>query len=47
MIRVEPIREAYEALGRGDVEPLVALMDPDMEWRGRRGDWRFWRPRPS
>ena len=45
---VEQIRAAYEALGTGDVEPLVALMHPDMEWRGRRrSDWRFWEPRPS
>jgi ketosteroid isomerase-like protein len=44
---MEQVRQAYEALGTGDVEPLVALMHPDMEWRGRRQGWRFWRPRPS
>jgi ketosteroid isomerase-like protein len=26
-----PIRAAYEALMTGDVEPLVALIHPDME----------------
>jgi ketosteroid isomerase-like protein len=45
---VEQIRAAYEALGTGDVEPLVALIHPDMEWRERRrAAWRFWEPRPS
>jgi len=45
---VEQIRAAYEALGTGDVEPLIELMHPDLEWRGlRRSEWRFWEPRPS
>jgi len=46
-VAVDEIRGAYEALGRGDVGPLVALMDEEMEWRGRRRGWRFWRPPPS
>ena len=44
---VDAIRSAFEALGREDVEPLVALIDPRMEWRGRRRLVRFWRPPPS
>jgi hypothetical protein len=44
---IDAVRSAYEALGEGDVEPLVALIHPEMEWRGRRS-WRaFWRPPPS
>ena len=43
----ELIRDAYEALGQGELEPLVALMDDDVEWRGRRSGIRFWRPPPS
>jgi len=35
-VSVEAIRAAYEALAAGDAEPLVALIDPHMEWRGRR-----------
>jgi ketosteroid isomerase-like protein len=42
----DSIRTAYEALGARDVEPLVALMDPDVDWRGLR-TWRFWKPIPS
>lgn len=44
---LDAIRGAYEALGAGDVEPLVALIHPSMEWRGRRRLIRIWRPRPS
>jgi ketosteroid isomerase-like protein len=44
---MQSIREAYEAFADGDVEPLAALMHQDILWRGRRPDWRFWRPRPS
>jgi ketosteroid isomerase-like protein len=44
---IDAIRAAYDALGTGDVEPLVSLMDEGMEWRGRRRGWRFWRPPPS
>jgi len=43
----EVIRDAYEALGQGEPEPLVALMADDVEWRGRRPGIQFWRPPPS
>ena len=42
-----PIHAAYEALMAGDAEPLVLLIHPDMEWRGRRRLTRLWRPPPS
>jgi len=42
----DTIRTAFEALGVRDVEPLGALMHPELEWRGRRA-WRFWKPVPS
>lgn len=47
LVGIESIRMAYDALGRGDVELLVSLMDERMEWRGRHRGWRFWRPVPS
>jgi len=43
-VDVDALRSAYEALDHGDVEPLVALIHSDMEWRGRRRLRRFWRP---
>jgi ketosteroid isomerase-like protein len=44
---VDSIRAAYDALMTGDVEPLVSLIHPDMEWRGRRRISRFWQQPPS
>jgi hypothetical protein len=46
-VSVDAIRSAFETFREGDVEPLVALIDPSMEWRGRRRLIRFWRPPPS
>jgi ketosteroid isomerase-like protein len=46
-VAIDAVRVAYDALGQGDVEPLVALMDESMVWHGRRHRWRFWRPPPS
>jgi ketosteroid isomerase-like protein len=46
-MNANPVREAYEALMTGDVEPLVSLIHPDMEWRGRRRVSRFWQQPPS
>ena len=43
----EPIRAAYEALMTGDADPLVSLIHPDMESRGRRKLTRFWKNPPS
>jgi hypothetical protein len=43
----EALHHAYTALGEGNVEPLVSLMAPDMEWRARKRGWRFWQPVPS
>jgi hypothetical protein len=45
-VSVDAIRAAYEAANGADVEPLVSMIDPQMEWRGRRRLSRFWRPAP-
>jgi ketosteroid isomerase-like protein len=44
---VDSIRRAFEALGDGNVDALVELIDPSMEWRGRRPWPRFWKTPPS
>jgi hypothetical protein len=43
-VSADSIRAAFEGLGEGNVEPLVTLIDPAMEWRGRRRLRRFWKP---
>ena len=41
------VQQAFNAAISGDVEPLVALLAPDLEWRGvQRGHLR-WRSAPS
>jgi ketosteroid isomerase-like protein len=42
-VSADAVRTAYNALGEGDVEPLVSLIHPEMEWRGRRRLTQFWR----
>ncbi len=44
---VAQICSAYEAFVVGEIDPLVAMLDPQLEWRGRRRLPRFWLPRPS
>jgi ketosteroid isomerase-like protein len=31
--RPAQLREAYEALGRGDLDPWMRLLDPKVVWR--------------
>jgi hypothetical protein len=46
-VSVDSIRAAYKALAQGELDPLIALVDPQLEWRGRRRLARFWRAPPS
>jgi hypothetical protein len=46
-VSADSLSHAYEALATGEVEPLVTLIHPEMEWRGRRRLSRFWKPPPS
>ena len=41
------LNAALEAMNRGDVEPAVALLDPDVDWRGRPRGHLWWRHMPS
>jgi len=41
------LNDALEAMNRGDVEPAVALLDPDVDWRGRPQGHLWWRHTPS
>ena len=41
------LSDALEAMNRGDVEPAVALLDPDVDWRGRPRGHLWWRHTPS
>jgi ketosteroid isomerase-like protein len=41
------LADALEAMNRGDVEPAVALLDPNVDWRGRSEGHLWWRRMPS
>ncbi|MDQ2827363.1 MAG: hypothetical protein M3Y04_10470 [Actinomycetota bacterium] len=41
------VQAAFDAAIAGDVEPLVALFDPQLEWRGVRSGRLWWRRTPS
>ncbi|MDQ6727422.1 MAG: hypothetical protein M3066_14825 [Actinomycetota bacterium] len=41
------IQAAFDAAISGDVEPLVSLLDPRLEWRGVRRGRLWWRDVPS
>lgn len=38
---------AYRAAVAGDVEPLVSLLDPSLEWRGVPRGRLWWKRTPS
>ncbi len=38
---------ALDALNRGDVEPVVALLDESVQWRGRPEGHLWWKHMPS
>jgi ketosteroid isomerase-like protein len=44
---IDELRAAVEALDRGDVEPFVALLDENSEWRGITRGRLWWKHTPS
>jgi hypothetical protein len=43
----ERVQQALDAAIDGDVEPFVALLAPDLEWRGVERGHLWWRRAPS
>ena len=41
------VQAAFNAATRGDLEPLVSMFAPDLEWRGRTRGHLWWRNAPS
>jgi ketosteroid isomerase-like protein len=44
---VKRLEAAAGAYNRGDVEPLVALFDEDLDWRGTTRGFLWWRHTPG
>jgi ketosteroid isomerase-like protein len=43
----QAVQVAFDAAIGGDIEPLVALLAPDLEWRGVDRGHLWWRNAPS
>jgi len=41
------VQVAFDAAIGGDIDPLVALLAPDLEWRGVDRGHLWWRTAPS
>ena len=41
------IQAAYDAASRNNVEPLVALFDAEVDWRGMEHGFLWWRAAPG
>jgi ketosteroid isomerase-like protein len=46
-INSEDVQRAYDTAAAGDVEPLVALLHPDLDWRGLEHGHLWWRKAPA
>lgn len=44
---IEELRAAVDALNDGDIEPFVALIDENSEWRGITCGHLWWKHAPS
>jgi len=44
---VDRLQAAAHAFNEGDVEPFVALLDDDVDWRGVSHGHLWWRRTPS
>jgi len=47
MVDAQAIQRAYDAAVAGDLDPLVNLFDPDLDWRGIERGHLWWRSAPA
>jgi ketosteroid isomerase-like protein len=46
-ISTEEVQQAYDAAVAGDLDPLVTLFDPELDWRGLERGHLWWRKAPA
>jgi hypothetical protein len=46
-LSLSDLQRAYGAAVVGELDPLVRLFDPELEWRGFERGRLFWRKAPS
>jgi ketosteroid isomerase-like protein len=47
MLDAQEIQQAYDAAVAGDLDPLVNLFDPDLDWKGFERGHLWWRKAPA
>ena len=47
MLDSAQIQAAYDAAIGGDLDPLVGLFDPELEWRGLEHGRLWWKRAPA
>jgi ketosteroid isomerase-like protein len=45
--QLEHVRRAFDAAAGGDIDPLVSLFDPELDWRGATRGHLWWRRAPG
>jgi ketosteroid isomerase-like protein len=46
-LSAEDVQRAYDAAVSGDLDPLVGLFDPDVDWKGLQRGHLWWRKAPA
>jgi hypothetical protein len=46
-VDADALQHALDAAVAGDLDGLVAMLDPGLEWRGPEQGWWMWRRAPS
>jgi hypothetical protein len=46
-VRTEDVERAYGTAIAGDLTPLVALLHPELDWRGLERGHLWWRKAPA
>jgi ketosteroid isomerase-like protein len=47
MLDAETVQHAYDAAVAGDVDPLVGLFSPDLDWTGIERGHLWWKKAPA
>jgi hypothetical protein len=47
VLDVNQLQQSYDAAVAGDLDPLVSLLDPNLDWRGLQRGHLWWRKAPA
>jgi ketosteroid isomerase-like protein len=47
MLDANQLQRCFDAAVSGDLDPLVSLLDPDLDWKGLERGHLWWRKAPA